>query len=293
MNGTQRATLNEDWLKLVSWDVTAADGSPVTTLDQLAKVLDTDRVGAARELMAGPSSAAAPAGLRAEAEGELNPDPGQRSLLDEWIDGGDTAPAAAAGTPDEVVVEEEPEEKSGNPFAKKKGEGSADTGSSTRKQTIAAGAFVSWPGGRGKVEVVVTNGKVPGVDTDITGTKDAPAARVRVYEESGGDWKATEKRIAVKASSLKTIPPLGAAKFGKKSGTAALVALCSQLDPARDVPVDAVRTAYQRGTSAWPGDAKTLLSRDEWALGRAEAFVAKSRGADIPGYIGDDDLLPD
>lgn len=313
MNRSQQDTLNEDWLRLISWDVTDATGQPVTTLDALAKVLDVDRVAAAQQLMDSPASAAAPEELRAEAEAELAPaTPGQVSLLDEFLDADPAAPATdsppsdtAADTDDDGDAETDDDEDGdgGKPaFLKgkafvpfKKGEGGKkgpDTGSSTRKETIAAGAFVSGNFGRGKVEVVVTSGKVPGVDTDVEGSKDTPACRVRVYEESDGDWKATDKRVAVKASGLKTIPPLGAAKFGKKSGAAGLVLLVAELDPANDVDAAAVRTAYERGKSAWPGETKTVLSREDWALGRARAFVRKSLGEDLPGYVGDDDLLP-
>lgn len=317
MNASDLDILNEDWLRVSSWDVTDATGQPVTTLDALAKVLDTDRVGAARELMDSPASAAAPEELRAEAEEEIKPSAGQRSLLDEWADADGNLPSAAAGgdnvsgeaeSEDEEPDEEDPpadgedDEDKGKPaFLKGKDEGKGfvpfksgegtDTGDSTRKATIAAGAFVSGNFGKGKVEVVVTSGKVPGVDTDVEGTKATPACRVRVYEESDGDWKATDKRVAVKVSSLKTIPPLGKAKFGKKDASAGLVLLVAELDPAADVDAAAVRTAYERGKSAWPGETKTILTREDWALGRAQAFVRFSRGEDIPGYVGDGDLL--
>ena len=283
MDATQTAMLNEDWLRTVRWDVRDASGQVVTTLDALAKVLGTERAEAAQQLSELPAASAAPQELVDEAQAELAaPADGQESLLDWDVDDGEPeVPEIAA------------EVKAVPAFLKGKKEEGADTGSSTRKATIAAGAFVSGNFGKGKVEVVVTSGKVPGVDTDVTGSKDTPACRVRVYEESNGKWSATDKRVAVKTSGLKTIPPLGAAKFGKKDATAGLVLLVAGLDPAQDViAADEVRTVFERGSRSWPGEAKTALTREQWALGRAQAFVRKSRGAEIDGYVGDDDLLP-
>jgi hypothetical protein len=70
MDATQAASLNEDWIRVARWNVTDAKGDPVVDLDTLAKVLDTDRAGAAQELLASPSSAAAPPELIAEAQAE-------------------------------------------------------------------------------------------------------------------------------------------------------------------------------------------------------------------------------
>lgn len=313
LNATQAAMLNEDWLKLPAWDVTHPDGTPVTTLDALVEVLGAeDRHAAALELLATPAAAAAPAELLAEAKAEVNPDPNQQSLFDEIPAGED--PPAAEDPPADVAADPETQDeadqatdaeddddkpaflkKGANPFAKGPGGKGPDTGSSTRKETIAAGAFVSGPFGKGKVEVVVTSGKVPGIDTDVEGTKSAPAVRIRVYEETDGEWKASDKKVGAKVSALKTIPPLGAAKFGKKSGAAGLVLLtanAAHLPEGERPTAEAIRSAYTRGLNAWPGEAKTLLPAAEWALGRAEAFVQKCQGIDTPGYVGDDDLLP-
>jgi len=308
LSATQEAMLNEDWTKLPTWDVTDAAGQPVTTLDALVQVLGMEnRAAAARELLASPAMAAAPAELLAEAEAEGNPDQGD--LLEQWI-GPDGEPGLppAGGLDEDIDGESDAAERMGAapveedddpaakafPWQKGKDKDSADTGSSTRKATIAAGAFVSGNFGKGKVEVVVTNGKVPGVDTDIEGTKDSPACRVQVYEETDGDWKASGKKIGVKASGLKTIPPLGKAKFGKKSGAAGLVLLVAEAKalPADQQPTaEAIRTVYERGLRAWP-EGKTILQAEEWALGRAQAFVHLAQGIGTEGYVGDNDLLP-
>lgn len=308
LSATQEGMLNEDWTKVAEWDVTGADGETVATLDALVEVLGVeDRQAAATELLGSPAAVSAPAELLEEARAEVNPDPAQASLFDELVaDDEEAGLPPAGGIDDDEAPEADPEaeepEEDDKPFpgakafpwAKDKDKG-PDTGSSTRKETIAAGAFVSGPFGKGKVEVVVTNGKVPGIDTDVEGTKDAPAARIRVYEESDGDWKATDKKVGAKVKGLKTIPPLGAAKFGKKSGAAGLVLLVAD---AKRLPADqqpdatAIRTVYQRGLNAWPGESKTLLSAEDWALQRAQAFVDLAQGVGTEGYVGDNDLLP-
>jgi hypothetical protein len=319
LSAAQEQMLNEDWAKLPAWDVTGPDGEPVTTLDALAEVLGVeDRHAAASELLASPASVSAPAELLAEARAEVNPDPDQASLFDELVaadtaaaeeglppagglDDDEEGPAPTGGADDDDSEYDDEEDdrpaflkKGANPFAKGNGGKGPDTGDGARKETIAAGAFVSGPFGKGKVEVVVTSGTVPGVDTDVEGTKAEPAVRVRVYEADGDDWKATERRVAAKVGKLKTIPPLGAAKFGKKSGAAGLVLLTAQ---AAQLPDDqrpeakAIRTAYQRGLNAYP-EGKAAISREEWALQRAEAFVQLCQGVGTQGYVGDDDLLP-
>lgn len=297
---TAQAATNEDWIKTIAWDVRGPDGQPVTTLADLAEVLGVDEDEAAQQLLDSPAVQSAPEALRTEAQDRVGAgqDEDVATLFDapEAQAPAPTGDAAAAATPAEGAVPPEVEGKAGKPPWLKGGkdEGSADTGSSTRKVTIAAGAYVSWSGGKGKVEMVVTNGgKVPGVDTDMTGTKDAPACRVRKYEESDGKWKATDTRVAVKASSLKTIPPLGK---DSKSGAAGLVLLMSEyaesLEGKANPGANAVRTVYGRGLRAYPGQTKTLLGAEDWALGRARAFLEKCAGIDTPGYIGDDDLLP-
>jgi hypothetical protein len=49
---------------------------------------------------------------------------------------------------------------------------------------------------------------------------------------------------------------------------------------------------FDRGVQSWPGEAKTLLTRDEWAMSRVEAFLSTVIGERPAGYRGDDDLLP-
>ena len=300
MNAAQAAMLNEDWSKVTTWDVTDATGALVTTLAGLAEVLDLERADAAQELLASPSRVAAPAELVAEAEAELDPAAGDTvSLFDDF----GLSPVEVARTEAEtgdvphadLDDDEDDDALEGKafPWQKKKGDDD-DTGKGTRKATIAAGAFVSGNFGKGKVDMVVDNGgKVPGVDTEVTGTKSQPAARVTVYEESDGKWKASKKKVAVRTSGLKTIPPLGAAAFGKKSGAAALVLLVA--DATTAVPgleAKSIREAYDRGARSYPGEQKTALDRQAWALGRAQAFVTKASGGEVPGYVGDDDLLP-
>lgn len=276
----QQSALNEDWSKVASWDVRDAKGDPVADLDTLAKILGVDRTEAAHELLANPASAAAPAALVAEAKSEVLPDPDQASVLDGWVedsDGADTddEDAADGGADDDVEGKAFPWQKGG----KKAGSG------------LKAGSWVSGNFGVGKIDLVVSTGKVPGVDSDVEGTKDKPAARVRVYE----DGKATDKRVAAKLSGLKSTFPQKP-KAQKKSGSAGLVLLVAdaagRLGPVDNPGPEAIRTAYERGQASWPGETKTLLSAEEWALGRAQAFVDKCAGYDTPGYIGDDDLLP-
>lgn len=68
----------EDWLRGATWDVTAADGSPVTDLAGLAEVLRTDRETAAGRVLAERFGVPAPSGLlqeaRAAVRGAVRPD---------------------------------------------------------------------------------------------------------------------------------------------------------------------------------------------------------------------------
>jgi len=73
----------------------------------------------------------------------------------------------------------------------------------------SVGTFVTWnsSGGQahGKILRVVRNGKVkvPNSSFEITGTPDAPAALVRVYEQVDGKWKPTETIVGHKLDTLK------------------------------------------------------------------------------------------
>lgn len=159
---------------------------------------------------------------------------------------------------------------------------------------ISTGSFVSWSGGKGRVAMVVTNGKVPGVEGDVEGSSSSPAAQVVVYEND----KATKKKIGMSTHKLKRIAPIGAAAFGKKSLVSVHSdheAKCADLglpDYAR-LSGMAVKTAYDRGLHSWPGEAVTTLTAEEWALGRVEYLVKVAAGDVIDRPGNDTDLLDD
>lgn len=169
--------------------------------------------------------------------------------------------------------------------------------------SIANGSFVQLGQVRGRVDLVVPNGQVPGVadDDGAEGTPGAPAGRVVVYEEVGGKWKATSKKIGAKLARLKRIPPLVGARPGKKSVQDSLADLRAEAEALADgrglleqvrIPgTEQLLQVYERGVKAWPGSDTTELDPREWALGRARAFCTKALGEDVPGYTRDDDLL--
>lgn len=104
---------------------------------------------------------------------------------------------------------EEVEGKGFVPF--KKGGGTADKAGDGGAK-VARGEYVSWSGGKGRVDLVVIAGVVPGVKSakPVFGSKASPAARVVVYAKSGSGWKATAEKVAAKASDLTKIDPLTA-----------------------------------------------------------------------------------
>lgn len=288
-----QSTMNDDWTKVTTWDVTDASGAPVSTLDALADVLDTDRTSAASMLLASPMAASAPPELLAEADAEVNPD-GSGGLAGEFSDVSDTdtsadtggdgsdptaGPAAAAEDAADGGADDDVEDPQGNPIAGK---------------SIRAGAMVSWHGGMGRVELVASNGgTIPGVPGQVVGTKNDPACRVRVYEQAGGQWKPSGQRIAVKAAHLSPAP--ATRRVQTKDATAQLVLLTAQhAGPVGSgkPTAEAIKAVFDRGRQSWPGEVKTLLSAQDWALGRVRAFVAKAEGGDVEHYVGDDDLLP-
>jgi hypothetical protein len=306
---TQQATANDDWAKVAAWDVTDAAGKPVTTLDQLAEVLGTDRTTAAGALLNSPMGAAAPQELTAEATEEVNPSgaslygefddvlPDQAAAgFDEEVEEGEEEPVHEedeGDVEDEVDPAEEEDEDDDTPaFIKgKKGE----------KSMPRAGTLVTWAKGlmRGRVELMVTNGgTVPGVTDGLVGTKDLPVARVRLYEKDAGCWVPTDRRTAVDARVLSVVGgrgPEAVIPLGQRDISARLVLKVAQhAGPAGSgkPTAEAIREVYRRGMESWPGEAKTLLSAQEWALGRVEAFVEKAEGYDVEHYVGDDDLLP-
>lgn len=288
MDATQAATQNEDWPKVAAWDVTDDAGNPITDLDGLAALLGMDRTAAANELLGSPVATVAPPALVAEAHAELTPDPDQASLFDQAFGDDDSAGPDAEDTsgggsddPADDGLGGDLEDGKAFPWQKdgdKKGSG------------LKAGSWVSGNFGTGKIDLVVSNGKVPGVDSDVEGTKDKPAARVRVYENG----KATDKRVAALLSGLKSTFPQKP-KSEKKDGSAGLVLLVTEADDLPDdqrPTADAIRTVYERGIRSWPGESKTALTPDAWGLGRARAFLEKAQGIGMEGYVGDDDLLP-
>lgn len=183
-------------------------------------------------------------------------------------------PAATAAAPEDLVTEAKaasrPKPGGGTP------------------PPISTGSFVSWNGGQGRVDMLVTSGKVPGVTDDVEGTDKTPAARVVVWENG----KATGKKIAKSTATLKRIPPIRGGKKDLVSLVAAHEARVEAygLPGYRKVEGKSAQTVYQRGAQAWPGPEVTTLTREEWALGRVERFVKAAAG--LVGDAGNDgDLL--
>lgn len=194
---------------------------------------------------------------------------------------GDNALAAAA--PAELLAE-------AKAARKKPGDGTPPP--------ISNGSFVSWKGGKGRVDLLVSRGKVPGVEGDVEGTADSPAARVVVWKNG----KPTREKIGVSTHVLKRIAPLDKPEGEKKSDpAAALVAalsahesLCSSLslpDHAR-VTGAAISEVYGRGVKSYP-EGRTTLSAQEWAMGRVQHFVKVAGGqvATVDAAGHDRDLL--
>lgn len=166
--------------------------------------------------------------------------------------------------------------------------------------SIDRGSFVSWSGGKGRVDLIVTNGKVPDAPGDVEGTPPSPAARCVVWEKDGEDWKAGTNKYAAKVQTLKRIPPL--TKSGKSlGGLDALVGLLADHEQeieAKNLPDSArvtglaVKTVADRGMEGWPGDEVTSLTREQWAVGRVKAFLETAAGDDLAPMNPDDtDML--
>lgn len=166
---------------------------------------------------------------------------------------------------------------------------------------ISTGTFVSWSGGRGRVDLVVTNGKVPGIADEVEGSKGSPACRVVVWEKDGDGYKPSKKKIGAMAKTLKRIPPL---RSGKKSApTTSATRLVEMLagheqrieddglgDQAR-VSGASVKAVYERGVAAWPGVLRTGLTREQWGQERVKAFLDTAAGAPMENYVHDLGLL--
>jgi hypothetical protein len=223
------------------------------------------------------------------------------------VESEDGACVCSAGPGHALHCDDEGKAFGGNtaPPFKKKGDATTTStgknkGDSMSGDTITAGTFVASGGVKGRVDLVVTNGTVPGAtgsdDQPVEGSATAPAARVVVYDSAGaGVWKASSRKIASKVSGLRRTAPLrtGQAKSVDESVAAILVQYDGVGDGTVALPDAAtVRQVFDRGAGAWPGEAKTLLTRDEWAMCRVEAFLHTVTGARPDGYRGDDDLLP-
>lgn len=132
-----------------------------------------------------------------------------------------------------------------------------------KAEGISKGDFVTWgsSGGaaRGKVERIVTSGKVSIPDSDVTvsGTEDDPAALIRVWRPRGEGWAASDRVVGHKVSTLKKIAPL---QESEKSFD--------------DIEIKAVEIEGQQGADKAPlvGALYTLLSE-------ATAFYLKAHGA--------------
>jgi hypothetical protein len=146
--------------------------------------------------------------------------------------------------------------------------------------------------------MVVTNGTVPGVEGDVKGTSDNPAARVVVYAQTDGTWKATGKKVGIATSKLKRTAPLRSTSG--KSAAEELVGLLAEHNAAIDdgtlpeharVTPNAVRAVYERGVKSHPGPDVAAIDADEWGVKRTAAFLQLASGTPIPGYRADRDLL--
>lgn len=155
---------------------------------------------------------------------------------------------------------------------------------------ITTGSFVSWPEGKGRVDLVVTKGvTIPG----IMGGTEGPAARVVVWD---GD-RPTALKVAVPLDALKPIAPLDGPEEKDDPARALMVlgmnhsqyAEEMRLPPSADVTSIAMKAAYDRGLADWPGPADTTLSPVEWALGRA-AHLCKAAIGEVDD-TNDADLL--
>lgn len=299
---------NEDWIRTASWDVRFPDGTPVDTLDGLATVLGTDRDTAAQRVLDLPFGEAAPEAIKTEAQavrdgtapggepgaadGTTPPDPNAAPAAGDKPDGTPPIPGAPVTTPPAPTADgTTPPEGKGKFNPKAKG-----------GPPITRGTYVKVGDKQGRVDMVVTNGKVPGIEGDVEGSASDPAVRVVVYTESDGSWKATGEKIGSRVSKVKRTAPLRNRPAGKKdAGLAALVGLQADHEakaaaegwPEHAKPDgEALVEVFERGTKSWPGDEVTDLDIDEWGIGRVKAFLATAAGDRPEGYHRDDDLLP-
>jgi hypothetical protein len=171
-------------------------------------------------------------------------------------------------------------------------------GGGDKPPAIDRGSFVQVGSLRGRVDLIVTNGKVPGVDGDVEGTTDSPAARVVVWEKDGSGYKASARKIGVSVARAKRIAPLQSSKaLAALERVEDLHMAHEALIEAKELPEratvgpDAVKVAFERGIRSWPGYDDAGCGPEDWGVGRVEAFLATAAGFRPDGYHRDDDLL--
>lgn len=145
---------------------------------------------------------------------------------------------------------------------------------------ITRGTHVAWDGGRGRVDLVILEGRLPGVDSPLLATKSQPLVRVALPDGS---------KVAMPVGDLE--PTAAPVEPQVKGSYAALTALIEEKALPLGLTTAAVSQAYGRGLKGWPGEEVTSLSQADWALGRAEALVAAADGRAMRGFA-DGDLLP-
>ena len=170
-----------------------------------------------------------------------------------------------------------------------------DSTAPSAQPAVKSGAFVSWDGGQGRVDLVVTSGAIPGVKDAAEGSTETPVARVVCYTKGADGWAETEAKAAVAVAELTPIAPLETEV--RETGAAALVRLLAEYHDAVPAGVPAVspvavKAVFDRGTATWPGEDVCGVDRERWALGRTKAFLHVAAGGDVPGYVADRDLLP-
>jgi hypothetical protein len=168
----------------------------------------------------------------------------------------------------------------------KKAQGTHKPGGGT-PPPIANGSFVQFGNTRGRVDLVVRTGKVPGVDDDVEGSKDSPAVRVVIWDKDGDGYKPSRRKVGKMAHTLKRIAPL-TRTGGKSTGGVDLVGMLAahearNLPPHARVTGAAVKAVYDRGLAGWPGFERTTLTREQWAAGRVKSFLAVAAG-DAPSH---------
>lgn len=214
-------------------------------------------------------------------------------------DGGDQEPPQS-GEDTEVTGTEVTDTEGG---ASGGGEQDAAAGTETEAETkaggppVSTGAFVAVGNRRGRVDMIITSGMVPGArhpdsGEPVQGSPSAPAARVVEYKPTGsGTFTSSGEKFAALVSRLKRIAPLRS-RSTKTLGEALGWALAEHAAEQLSVGETSLRAVYERGVKSWPGAAVTTLDAHAWGLGRVDAFVATAAGLRPAGYHGDDDLLP-